>query len=70
MPLGAALQTAQSKAVRLLDRTAKSPALPPQPPEPTPTPKQGKRIVGQGMKENLGMAAATELLIQPGTRVA
>ena len=64
--LGPALKAAQAKAVRLLTESAKPPVSPPQPPETKPTPKQGKRVVGQGSKENLGMAATKELLSSLG----
>ncbi|MGE0826036.1 MAG: DUF6079 family protein [Candidatus Binatia bacterium] len=64
--LGPALQTAHSKAVRLLTATAKLPEPPQKPPEPTPVPKPGKRVVGQGAKENLEITAATELLSSLG----
>jgi hypothetical protein len=67
--LGPALKTAQSQAVRLLTAVPKPPVPPPQPPVVQPAPRQGKRIVGQGSKENLGMAAATALLSRLGQEV-
>jgi hypothetical protein len=60
--LGPALKEAQAKAVRLLTESTKPPGPTPQPPETKLTPKQGKRMVSQGSKENLGMAAAKDLL--------
>ena len=64
--LGPALKAAQAKAVRLLTESAKPPVSPPQPPETKLTPKQGKRVVGQGSKENFRMAATKELLSSLG----
>lgn len=60
--LGPALRLAQSKAVQLLTESPK-PATPvPPPPESKLLAKPGKRVVGHGAKDNLEMAAATELL--------
>jgi hypothetical protein len=64
--LGPALQTAQSKAVRLLTESAKLPEPTLRPSEPKPVPKQGKRVVGQGAEQNLEIAAAQELLSSLG----
>ena len=60
MQLGPALQAAQSKALRLLTESTKLSEPTPQPPEIKPVPKQGKRVVGQGAKENLEIATATD----------
>ncbi len=64
--LGPALKEAQAKAVRLLTESTKPLGPIPQPPGTKPTPRQGKRIVGQGSKENLGMTDAKELLSSLG----
>jgi hypothetical protein len=63
LELGPALKAAQAKAVGLLTESTKSPEPPPQPRDAKPTPKPGRRIVSHGAKENLGVAAAKDMLI-------
>ena len=71
IPLSSALKAAQLKALRLLTKPTPLPtpiptpspeAKPTTPLEPEPIPKQGKRIVNQGAKEDLEIAAAQDLL--------
>lgn len=63
VPLAPVLKEAQAKALRLLRESTKPPEPPPPSREAKPTPKPGRRIVSHGAKENLGVAAAKEMLI-------
>lgn len=68
--LGPALKTSQSKALRLLTQAPdRSPSTGPGPdpgpgpgPRPTPEPKPGKRVVDQGSRDNLNIAATKDLV--------
>lgn len=77
IPLVSALKAAQLKAVRLLTKPTPPPTPIPTPPEakpttplePKPIPRQGKRIVNQGTKENLEITAAQDLLSALGQKL-
>jgi hypothetical protein len=62
--LGPALKTAQSKALRLLTQSPDpGPGPGPGPgPTPDPEPKPGKRVVTQGSRDNLNLAATKDLV--------
>jgi hypothetical protein len=64
VPLAPALKGAQARAVRLLAKTQEAPASPVAvvAPPAQPAANPGKRIVGQGAKQDLTLAAATDAI--------
>jgi hypothetical protein len=62
VPLAPVLREAQAQALRLLRESTKSPEPPPPSREIKATPQPGKRLVSHGSQENLGVAAAQDLL--------